>query len=82
MVPPPVCSIKVKDQDGGEVVFRVKRTTKFERIIQTFCQKKAWNAGQVKFLFDGNRILADDTPESLDMDDGDVSCGLCLQLHE
>ena len=68
-----VISIKVKDQSGGEVVFRVKRTTKFSKIRDAFCQKKAWDSGQVRFIFDGQRVNADDTPESLELEDHDVS---------
>ena len=67
-----VISIKVKDQHGGEVVFKVKKTTKFQKIMDAFCQKKAWDAGAVRFVFDGERILSDQTPDDIGMEDGDV----------
>ncbi len=70
---PGVISLKVKDQTGGEVVFRVKATTKFSKIMEAFCQKKSWASNQVRFLFDGQRVNADQTPEDLEMENGDVS---------
>jgi small ubiquitin-related modifier len=68
-----IISVRVKDQTGGEVVFKVKKTTKFSRILDAFCQKKAWDATQVRFVFDGQRLNRDATPEELDMESGDVS---------
>ncbi|KAK2078376.1 hypothetical protein QBZ16_003216 [Prototheca wickerhamii] len=71
-VDPNVLSIKVKDQLGGEVVFKVKKTTKFEKILNAFCQKKAVDISQVRFVFDGTRINPSMTPEDMDMEDGDT----------
>jgi small ubiquitin-related modifier len=68
-----VLSLKVKDQTGGEVVFKVKRTTKFAKIRDAFCQKKSWVADQVRFVYDGQRLDPNATPEELDMENGDVS---------
>ena len=68
-----VISLKVKDQSGGEVVFKVKRHTKIGKIQDAFCQKKAWDPAQVRFIFDGARINKDDTPEDLGIESGDVS---------
>ncbi|PSC72782.1 Small ubiquitin-related modifier 1 [Micractinium conductrix] len=65
-------SIKVKDQSGGEVVFRVKPHTKFEKIILAFCQKKSVDPAQVRFVYDGNRLDRNSTPAELDMEEGDT----------
>lgn len=65
-------SIKVKDQNGGEVVFKVKRSTKFKRVLDAFCGKKSWNVNQVRFVFDGQRINEDMTPDDLSMEDNDT----------
>ena len=40
--------------------------------MNAFCQRQGVNMSSVRFLFDGNRINADQTPEGLDMEDGDV----------
>lgn len=66
-------SITVKDQAGGAVVFKVKRTTKFSKIVDAFCHKKGWDPTQVRFVFDGNRLDRDSTPAEAEMEDKDVS---------
>ena len=68
-----VISVKVKDQSGGEVVFKIKPTTKFGRVLDAYCQKKAWDSGQVRFVFDGSRVRPEQTPEEIGLEDGDVS---------
>eukprot|EP00887_Chlorella_sp_A99_P002709 scaffold6.g2709.t1 len=67
-----VISVKVKDQHGGEVVFKVKGHTKFEKILNAYCQKKAMEANQVRFVFDGTRVNPMSTPDDVGMDDGDT----------
>ena len=65
-------SIKVRDQSNGEVVFKVKRTSKFNRVLDAFCSKKSWNAEQVRFIFDGQRVMEEHTPDDLGLENGDV----------
>ena len=43
--------------DGSKLMFRVKPTTKFEKIIQTWCDRKHLDPNSLKFTFDG-RICA------------------------
>lgn len=64
-------NLKVKDQDNSEVHFKVKMTTKFEKIFNAFCSRKALQPDAVRFLFDGSRINPNQTPKDLDMEDGD-----------
>ena len=59
------------------MVFKVKKTTKFEKILNAFCQKKAVDISQVRFVFDGTRINPSMTPEDMDMEDGDTVRWLC-----
>ena len=65
-------SIRVRDQHQGEVVFKVKRTTKMKRVLQAFCDRKGWQASQVRFAFDGQRVDEDMSPEDLGMEDNDT----------
>eukprot|EP00195_Chlamydomonas_chlamydogama_P014024 CAMPEP_0202913672 /NCGR_PEP_ID=MMETSP1392-20130828/61125_1 /ASSEMBLY_ACC=CAM_ASM_000868 /TAXON_ID=225041 /ORGANISM="Chlamydomonas chlamydogama, Strain SAG 11-48b" /LENGTH=94 /DNA_ID=CAMNT_0049605021 /DNA_START=36 /DNA_END=320 /DNA_ORIENTATION=- len=51
--------------------FRVKSTTKFEKIITAFATKKALDPQLLRFVFDGHRIERFQTPGDLDMEDGD-----------
>lgn len=53
----------------------MKKTTKFEKILAAFCSKKAVDASQVRFVYDGTRVNPSMTPEDLDMEDGDTVRG-------
>jgi len=53
-------------------LFKVRTTTKFEKIFDAYCQKNAIGANVTRFLFDGLRVKKEDTPAKLDMEDGDV----------
>ena len=68
-----VLSLRVKDQTGSEVVFKVNRSTKFGYVHAVFCAKKARDPTRLRFIFDGQRISSHQTPEDFDMKDGDVS---------
>jgi hypothetical protein len=65
-------NIKVKDMNEGETFFKIKPTTKLSKVIEAFCQRHAVDRTGVRFLFEGSRIQDDDTPASLEMDDGDM----------
>ena len=55
-----------------QVVFRVKGHTKFEKIINAFCSKKSVDPHQVRFVFDGQRVNPQSSPEAEGMEDGDT----------
>ncbi|CEL97803.1 unnamed protein product [Vitrella brassicaformis CCMP3155] len=65
-------NLKVKSQDGKEVFFKVKKWTKFEKLMNAYHQKLALAPNSVRFLFDGDRIAKESTPDDLGMEDGDV----------
>jgi small ubiquitin-related modifier len=52
----------------------------FTKVFDAYCSKKAITAASIKFLFDGNRIQADETPSQLDMADGDIVDALVEQV--
>merc|ERR1712032_646656 len=64
-------NLKVKDQDGQEVHFKVKKNTKMEKIFKAYATKKQIAAESIKFLFDGTRIKGHQTPDDLELEDGD-----------
>lgn len=64
-------AIRVKDQAQGEIVFKVKRTTKFKRVLQAFCDRKGWQPQQVRFAFDGQRVDDEMSPDDLGMEHND-----------
>ena len=73
--PPPAdyINIKVVSQDGNETfVNNLKMTKPLIHMKRAWCQQKGTCLSHVHFLFDGERIFDDYTPESLEMRDGDV----------
>ncbi|CAL5226904.1 g9778 [Coccomyxa viridis] len=67
-----VINIVVKDQNSGEVHFKVKPTTKFSKIFDAYAGKKGVEAANIKFLHDGQRIRDHQTPGELGIEDNDV----------
>ena len=58
--------------DGNEMFFKLKRSTPLSKLMKTFCERQGVGYNSVRFLFDGERIRANDTPADLEMEDGDV----------
>ncbi len=65
-------NLKVVTQDGNEIFFKMKKTTPMSRLIDAYCQRQGVNLNAVRFIFDGSRINSSQTPEDLEMEDGDV----------
>lgn len=59
-------------QDGNEIYFKCKQTTPLKKLMDAFCNRQGVSSNSVRFLFDGNRINETQTPQQLEMEDGDV----------
>ena len=58
--------------DNGDVTsIKLLSTTPFLRAIASYCSRRGISVETMKFSFDGIRIQGYDTPDSLDMVDGD-----------
>lgn len=55
-------NIKVTD-NNNEVFFKIKRSTKLEKLMNAFCERQGKDSKTVRFLFDGTRVTGQDTPE-------------------
>ncbi|GMN53783.1 hypothetical protein TIFTF001_022918 [Ficus carica] len=64
-------NLKVKGQDGNEVFFRIKRSTQLKKLMNAYCDRQSVEFNSIAFLFDGRRLRAEQTPEELEMEDGD-----------
>ncbi|GFE53594.1 ubiquitin [Babesia ovis] len=64
--------IKVRSPDGSEVYFKIKKKTKLEKLMTTYCSRLGQSPDAVRFLFDGDRIKGDSTPEDLGIEHGDI----------
>lgn len=58
-------NIKVKDADGNEVFFKVKRTTKLSKLKRAYAERMGKPENSVRFIFDGQRIGDEDTADSV-----------------
>ncbi len=72
-------SLRVASSDGQEVYFKIRRTTVLRKLINAYCQRKGQPSQAIRFLFDGQRIQDDATPESLGMENEDVIDALLQQ---
>ncbi|KAE8442725.1 hypothetical protein EG329_002916 [Mollisiaceae sp. DMI_Dod_QoI] len=68
---PKVINIKVKDQQEHETFFKVKPTTKLGKVFRAYCDRQSIDIHYIRFLLHGTRVQEDETPEKLEMVDGD-----------
>mmetsp|Transcript_25065 Transcript_25065/g.53016 ORF Transcript_25065/g.53016 Transcript_25065/m.53016 type:complete len:196 (+) Transcript_25065:185-772(+) len=70
-------TIRVKDQNGEETMFKIKKTTKMKKVFSTYAARKGVEANAMRFMLDGENIDPEATPASLDLDDDDqIDCFL------
>ncbi|KXH61372.1 ubiquitin family protein [Colletotrichum salicis] len=69
-------NIKVTD-NNNEVFFKIKRSTKLDKLMSAFCDRQGKAMNSVRFLFEGQRVQPTDTPDTLEMADGDT-----LEVHQ
>ncbi|KAJ8558252.1 hypothetical protein K7X08_005018 [Anisodus acutangulus] len=64
-------NLKVKGQDGKEVFFRIKRSTQLRKLMTAYCDRQSVDMKSIVFLFDGDRLGEEQTPDELEMEEGD-----------
>lgn len=64
-------NIKVTD-NNNELMFKIKKSTNLEKLMTVFCDRHGKAPDTVRFLFDGKRVQGSDTPNKLEMEDGDA----------
>lgn len=57
-------NIKVTD-NNNEVFFKIKRSTKLEKLMNAFCERQGKSISSVRFLFEGSRVQPTDTPDAV-----------------
>lgn len=67
--------IRVKDQSGEEVFFKVKPHTQMGKIFDAYAKRRGIDRTALRFMLDGKRINNNDTPVTLELEDLDqVDC--------
>lgn len=76
-------NIKVTD-NNNEVFFKIKRSTKLEKLMNAFCERQGKTIQSVRFLFEGQRVQPTDTPDTVCLRTTTFStfplCPLCSRL--
>lgn len=67
-----IITVRVKDAQGNEVAFKVKKSTKMSKIYDAYASRKGVQTDSVRFTFDGQRVNKEDTPKMLELQDDDV----------
>ena len=73
-------NIRVKDQAGEEMVFKVKKLTKMQKVFDAYSLRKGVSSNALRFMLDGQRIEGDSTPKMLELEDNDQIDVLLQQL--
>lgn len=68
---PDAMQIKVVAQDGTEIFFKCKPHTQMKKLMDAYASRQGVQLRQVRFLFDGERIREEQTPQQLGLEDGD-----------
>ncbi|KAH6699000.1 hypothetical protein BKA61DRAFT_741190 [Leptodontidium sp. MPI-SDFR-AT-0119] len=70
--------MKVRDANGHEVSFKVKRTIVLKKLVDAFCKERGRKPDLLRFFTaDGKRVTCTDAPNSLNLEDGDL-----IDAHE
>ncbi|KAJ0333899.1 hypothetical protein COL922a_010271 [Colletotrichum nupharicola] len=65
-------NVKIVDTTGHTIVFKIKRDTRMQKVMAAFCERQGKDPKSVRFIFDGTRLVEDDTPRILDLEEDDV----------
>ena len=77
---PSSLNIRLRDQTGDETFFKVKTTTKLDKVFNAFATRKGVAATDLRFLIDGARICGDQTVADIGMEDDDqIDCMCALR---
>ena len=63
--------IRVRDDSGEAIWFKMKKSTPFERVFSTYAARNGVAVASLRFLIDGERINRTHTPAELDIEDDD-----------
>jgi len=64
-------TLHVKESTGEEIAFKVKKSTKMSKIFDAYASRKGVRSDVLRFMLDGKRIKAEDTPKMLELEDND-----------
>ncbi|KAK3707933.1 hypothetical protein LTR37_011785 [Vermiconidia calcicola] len=69
---PTSMEIKFTDTNQNAVTFKLKSTTKLKKAMDAYSAKVERDRRSMRFLFEGERVLDQHTPDNLQLQDGDT----------
>ena len=63
--------LKVRDGNGAVTHFKVKKSTKFRKILTAYAGKAGINPDTIRMMVDGQRVHLEQCPGDYDMESGD-----------
>ena len=63
--PRPHINIRCRNLAGEEVQFKIRPYTKLQKVMDTYSARISRERKELRFMFDGQRVLDDDTPENV-----------------
>ncbi|KAL4570655.1 hypothetical protein LXL04_026315 [Taraxacum kok-saghyz] len=63
--------VNVHQREKLELFFRIKRNTKLKKLVDACCDRQSLEKKLVDFLIDGTRLREEQTPDELEMEEGD-----------
>jgi len=64
--------LRVRNTQGGEVQFKIKKSSALKKLMEHYCNRVGVRQTEVRFMVDGERIQATDTPDGLGLEDDDL----------
>lgn len=64
-------NIRVSGHGQSEIFFKIKKTTQLKKLMEAYCERLGKQPGSLRFLFDGQRISPNDTPQQLGLQNED-----------
>lgn len=64
--------IRVVNQNGNELFFKVRPTTSVQKLIDAYCKRMSTSASAVRFMVDGERMVGDKTISDYDLKEEDI----------
>jgi small ubiquitin-related modifier len=64
--------IKVVDENGKELYYKLPRTTRLEKVFKDYSEREGKTQTSLRFVFNGRIVLHDQTPFELNMKDEDA----------
>jgi hypothetical protein len=64
-------TLKIQDQDGSTLEFKVKKNISFRKILKTFADNVNKNPDELRLIFNGKVLGLDETPDMRNMEEGD-----------